>query len=279
MTQRALAGGTFYGRTRSLRRCGAILSEVRHDHERAIEEHVHEAAFFSLLLEGRYEETSGDVSVDYRPYTIVFHPPMMSHHDVIGTGGARFFAVELTAPWLETIASYGTPLRELSRLDGEDATWLAVRLHEEYLHGDAASDFTIESLLFELCGWAAHEAARVDATAPPWLAAVEAALREDVELGLDLRRLAAAASVHPTHLARTFRRVHGRSMGDYVTGLRIQRVCRALIETDAPLAAIAADAGYVDQSHLTRIFREVVGTPPARYRRLRRAGNENGKPA
>lgn len=248
---------------------------MRHQHERVLEEHLHEAAFFSLLLDGRYQETSGDLTVDYRPYTIVFHPPMMSHHDVIGAGGARFFIVELTTPWVDTVAGYGVPLRELCRLDGEDATWLAVRLHQEFLRGDAAQAFTIESLLYELSGWAAAESSRVDETSPPWLAAVEAALHEDPERRLNLHALAAIAAVHPTHLARTFRRVHGRSIGDYVTGLRMQRVCRALTETDAPLADIAADAGYVDQSHLTRVFRELIGVPLARYRRLHRNGTRS----
>jgi AraC family transcriptional regulator len=248
---------------------------VRHPHERAIEEHVHEMAYFTLLLEGRYQETSGDALIDYRPFTIVFHPPMMSHHDVIGAGGARFFMIELSPPWLDTIASHGAAIHELCRLDGEDATWLAVRLHREYLDGENASALTVESLLYELCGWAAEESSRAGAGAPPWLASVEAALREDVEHRLNLHDLAALAGVHPTHLARTFRRVHGRSIGDYVTGLRMQRVCRALTETDAPLAAIAADAGYTDQSHLTRIFRDVIGTPPASYRRLHRGGNGN----
>jgi AraC-like DNA-binding protein len=32
-------------------------------------------------------------------------------------------------------------------------------------------------------------------------------------------------------------------------------------------AALAADLGFTDQAHLTRVFREVVGAPPATYRR------------
>ena len=78
--------------------------------------------------------------------------------------------------------------------------------------------------------------------------------------------------MHPTHLARTFRRFHGRSLGDYVTGLRIQRACRALGESDDTLAAIASETGFTDQSHFTRSFRDAVGTTPARYRRAHRAG-------
>jgi AraC family transcriptional regulator len=68
-------------------------------------------------------------------------------------------------------------------------------------------------------------------------------------------------------------------MGDFVTGLRVQHVCRALAQTDTALAKIAADAGFVDQSHLTRVFREALGTTPAKYRRAHRAaveGNGSG---
>ncbi len=267
---RPLPRGTFFGRTTSLHRCGATLSEVRHDRARICEEHVHASAYFSLLLDGRYRETSGAVTVDYRPFTIAFHPPLTSHHDAMGDG-TRVFMIELGEEWLETIASYGAPIHELQQVHGEDATWLAVRLHQEYLRGQDASDLTIESLLFELCGSAAEHGARVDIAVPAWLAAVESEVEESPDRRFDLRALAAAAGVHPTHLARTFRRFHGRSLGDYVTGLRIQRACRALGATDEKLAAIATDAGFTDQAHFTRTFHDIVGTTPARYRRAHRA--------
>ncbi len=240
-----------------------------------VEEHVHEAAYFCLLLDGRYRETSGDVTVDYRPYTIAFHPPLMSHHDVMGDG-TRFFMIELAGPWYDTVTSFSAPIRALRQVHGEDATWLAVRLHQEYLRGDDASDFTIESLLYELCGWAAEEGVRADVAAPAWLTTVEAAVENAPAERFDLRALAAAAGVHPTHLARTFRRLHGRSLGDYVTGLRVQRACRALSTGDDALAAIATDTGFADQSHFTRIFRDAVGTTPARYRRAHRGGKNGG---
>ena len=247
---------------------------MRHARARICEEHVHEAAYFSLLLDGRYRETSGAVTVDYRPFTIAFHPPRTSHNDVMGAA-TRLFMIELGESWLETIASYGAPVHELHQVRGEDATWLAVRLHQEFQRGEDATDFTIEALLFELCGMVAQGAARVEIATPAWLLAVEARVDDDPAARFDLRELAALAGVHPTHLARTFRRFHGRSMGDYVTGLRVQQVCRALAQTETPLAQIAAEAGFVDQSHLTRVFRDAIGTTPARYRRAHRAAAEN----
>jgi AraC-like DNA-binding protein len=41
---------------------------------------------------------------------------------------------------------------------------------------------------------------------------------------------------------------------------------RRLIESGADLAQAAADAGFADQSHLTRVFRAMVGVTPGEFR-------------
>lgn len=269
MTARSLAAGVFYGETRSLARCGAILSEVVHERGRICDEHVHEAAYVSLLLEGRYRETSAATTIEYGPFTTAYHPPRTSHSDEMGDG-TRLFMIEFGPAWVETIAGAGDATVELHQLHGEEPVWLAVRLHREYLLGASASDAAVESLLYDLCGSIAGDAARtLEVKEPPWLRGVEDAVAAAPERTFDLRALAADAGVHPTHLARAFRRLRGRTLGDHVTALRVQQACRALVETDAPLAAIAADSGFVDQSHFTRTFRTVLGTTPGRYRRAK----------
>jgi AraC-like DNA-binding protein len=40
---------------------------------------------------------------------------------------------------------------------------------------------------------------------------------------------------------------------------------RRLLRRGEPIAEVAADVGFVDQSHLTRQFQRVMGTTPARY--------------
>jgi len=39
-------------------------------------------------------------------------------------------------------------------------------------------------------------------------------------------------------------------------------------ESDLPVASIAAQLGFSDQAHLTKVFRQIVGETPAAWRRM-----------
>ena len=47
----------------------------------------------------------------------------------------------------------------------------------------------------------------------------------------------------------------------------MQLVCRKLAETRESLSDIAEQAGFTDQSYMTRIFKRVTGVTPGSYRR------------
>ncbi|MBC5804609.1 MAG: hypothetical protein DLM53_06350 [Candidatus Eremiobacter antarcticus] len=248
-----LQPGAFYGETVSLRIADAVLSEVRHRAAKIVPTHRHEAAYFSLLLEGSYQETAHDSTIVYEPFTFVFHQAQMQHTDSIGPGGCRMFMIELLPSWTSALREFGPLPAHVFELHGGEPGWLALRIYDEFLSGDAAAPLTVESLLFELCG---HLAGRPpqDAREPEWLSGVDASLQTGFVGGLDVAALAADAGISPAHLCKTFRRFRGRSMGDYVMGLRLQLVCRRLVETTDELRDIAADAGFTDQrSHDARV--------------------------
>jgi AraC-like DNA-binding protein len=77
--------------------------------------------------------------------------------------------------------------------------------------------------------------------------------------------LAASASLSPFHLLRVFRRTVGLPPHAYLTGVRV-RHARRLLLADLPIADVAAQTGFADQSHLSRHFKRIVGVPPGRYR-------------
>lgn len=65
-------------------------------------------------------------------------------------------------------------------------------------------------------------------------------------------------------IARHFRRAFGTSPDRYRTMRRLA-LARASIESGLPLAQAAADAGFTDQSHMTRQFKQTYGLTPANW--------------
>jgi AraC-like DNA-binding protein len=65
-------------------------------------------------------------------------------------------------------------------------------------------------------------------------------------------------------LARQFRLAFGTSPSRFRTLRQLDRV-RALLGQDVSLAEAALDAGFADQSHMTRHFKQAYGLTPARW--------------
>ena len=83
---------------------------------------------------------------------------------------------------------------------------------------------------------------------------------------LTLTDLAGIACLSPYHFSRSFKQAVGVGPQRYVMRRRLERAKTLMRTTNRPLATIAQDAGFVDQSHLTSMFRRETGVTPGRYR-------------
>lgn len=79
--------------------------------------------------------------------------------------------------------------------------------------------------------------------------------------------LAQRADLSPRQLHRKFREVFGLSVQEFLVKTRIQAASDALLHSDQPIAQIAADFGFCDQSAFTQLFRKHLGLTPLRFRR------------
>jgi AraC-like DNA-binding protein len=74
------------------------------------------------------------------------------------------------------------------------------------------------------------------------------------------------AGIDRFSMARHFRQAFGTSPDRYRT-IRRLALARSAIESGLPLAVAAAQAGFADQSHMTRQFKRAYGLTPARWAR------------
>lgn len=88
-----------------------------------------------------------------------------------------------------------------------------------------------------------------------------------------LDEAAAAAGISRFRLAHLLKETTGQPYGRHLARLRCEVAARRLLTTRRDCAEIAAELGFADQSHFTRVFRTVFGTTPARYRLDHGAGD------
>jgi len=101
------------------------------------------------------------------------------------------------------------------------------------------------------------------------LRAGRAAMRLRAEPNLGVDEIADEQHVSRRQLERDFRRWVGTSPRHLAQVARVQQVSR-LARSGASLAHIAADAGFADQAHMSRVVRETTGLTPLHFVRSQR---------
>lgn len=95
---------------------------------------------------------------------------------------------------------------------------------------------------------------------------ISANLTRDQTMG----EVAGECRLSTTHFARAFKVSTGLTPHGWMQARRVDRA-RDLLATDLSLAEIALDCGFADQSHFTRVFNRIAGSPPGSWRRYRLA--------
>ena len=81
-----------------------------------------------------------------------------------------------------------------------------------------------------------------------------------------LSGLSAVAGLSPFRLARVFKAATGLPPHAYQIQLRVARAQEGL-RVGRPIAEVALDCGFADQSHLTRVFKRSLGFTPGQFRK------------
>jgi AraC family transcriptional regulator len=270
--QQGFAPTTLGERLRLRDRGWFAVTEARHRPGERLRPHAHRYPAITVVRQGSFGLRIGSETVDCSTRGVYFKRGEHRHENEVGHAGSRSLILELRTD-SSRLEDGDVPLPDASFWTGDAVTRrLADGIAREFDTPDRASDLALEGLVLELLARLLRR--RVDPTdtsRPGWLSRVEDMLREQFRESIALRDVATAVARHPAHLARTFRRHHGCSVGEFLRRIRLEHAALGLRGSDRPLSEIAMEVGFYDQAHFGRCFRSWMGTTPRAYRASHRS--------
>jgi AraC family transcriptional regulator len=229
--------------------------------------HEHEHASICFVASGNYAERARGRDQDVASHSMVFKPAAEPHADVFGRTGGKCLLIEI-------LPGRSTPIEQFTRITTQPLLARSVRLaalgnrlYGEFFESDSASWLALEGLILEVLADASRAVTNESYSVEPrWLRQARELLHDRLRDSLTLSAVASEVGIHPSHLARTFRKRHGCTLGEYVRRLRIERASRELVVSGDTLSEISARFGFFDQSHFSKAFRRQIGMTPAEFR-------------
>lgn len=233
-------------------------------------QHRHPWLHVSIVQRGHYERSLGKRASHYRSGGMAFLTTDESHTDsyALGTKCLHLvipsdFETQLTH---DLVGRGRAPIDPIHPINAA----FSVALYREFKNADGHSRLVVESLLLDLASRELGITTERSRLRPPWLGVLLEYLDETSDQSWSLINIGREIGVHPVYLCRAFSEHFGMTLGQYVRELRILRGWQLLsLGHGGKIAEIANETGFSDESHFSRAFRRVYGTPPGRYRRNR----------
>jgi AraC-like DNA-binding protein len=231
--------------------------------------HGHPQPTIAVILAGGFRGRYRAGERDCDPRSLVIEPSGEQHTNLFGRSETTILSLSLSVSG-DGLASAVESAVGRFRHDYDAVTDLiARRAANELARPDDVTPLAVEAAALELV-------ARVTRSSrperrPAWLGDARALLHDRFAETFSLEDVGAAVGVEPERLARGFRRAFGEPMATYVRRLRVSAAAQLLASTELPIARIATDVGFADQSHLTRWFDRYLHMTPGRYRATRSA--------
>jgi AraC family transcriptional regulator len=235
--------------------------------------HYHDDTNLVLTLSGSLAQNMCSRSTIVTPSTLMYVPAGELHSTDFGPRGAVCFFVAIDQAWTEKRLD-GTkinPDEPRVALAGSFLQTLAFKMYQEFKSPDALSSLIVESALLELLARWFREQRTQSHDVPGWLRSVKTLLHDSFREALSLRDLSQAVGVHPSHIAREFRRTYGLTAGEFIRKLRVDFVADRLRrlsnhEPTTSLTQLALEAGFSSHAHMSTAFKRLTGLTPSQFK-------------
>ncbi|HEX4641511.1 MAG TPA: AraC family transcriptional regulator [Chthoniobacterales bacterium] len=261
-----MAAVRFHGTTVNSRVVnGFALKEIRHPPGVFVPKHSHANAHVGFILGGGFTETFTRKTLECRPLSVSYIAPDLPHTDDF-RHGVHCLVFEIDRERLAQMREVAA-LREPVFVNGGRAAWLTLKMYREAFQSDAASSLAIEGLALEiLAELSLTRRHGAEQKTPRWLNQARELLHARLAENMTHNEIAGTVGVHPVYLATLFRRHFQCTIGEYIRRLRIEFAAREIAHSHCSLCQIALAAGFSDQSHFSKVFRQHTGMTPGYFR-------------
>ena len=97
--------------------------------------------------------------------------------------------------------------------------------------------------------------------------AVKRYVREHISEDIYIADIAGQVYLNEQYLMRTFKKITGISILEFITDERVRLAKELLVSTDHPVKQVADNVGYGNYSYFTKLFKRNTGLTPQAYRR------------
>jgi len=236
--------------------------------------HLHEEYIIGIIVQGVEEiNHRGTIYVAPAGSLILINPgEPHSNYSINGRG----FTYRMFYPSVSLLKQInfditgkaGSPLFSIPVINQSDLFHLLLRLHIKL--GQTSSALEQESEFISVMAQLIARHGSTDIISLPvvsehrYVKIAREYLEASYAENFSLRQLASVSGISPFHLLRTFRDEIGLPPFEYQNQLRISHA-KKLLRGGWSIADAAVETGFVDQSHLTKHFKRVVGVTPGRY--------------
>ena len=158
----------------------------------------------------------------------------------------------------------GGGLKELNRL--YDKAMLSIQA--DRINGPLRGSGLCYEMILELHSLMMSEALPGSAVRNEILLPVINHIEDNFRRDLPVTELVELGGVSHQYLGRIFRQAMGTSIEKYLQKRRLWEAKHLLLETEKPVAEIAAMCGFRDPGYFSTVFRRAEGMSPAAYRRI-----------
>lgn len=229
--------------------------------------HTHETPHLSCLISGSFSEGWGAKEFTRSQGAAIFRRAGAEHSCRFNGAPVEILRVGFAGDWLARVEDIASSESKSHVASSTVTGSLIQRLSHELKSESPCAPLFAESIVLELLAETLCAGDTVERDEPHWLRTVRDRLHDGIAHPPSLTELAADADVHPSHLARTFRKQYGCTVGEYARRLRVEFAMERLKRSDEALSSISHSAGFADQAHFTRQFRRATGVTPGEYRR------------